>query len=99
MGSYSHSKQTKIKSLQFEGFLARVNIVINSSCTYGNVLQGIDHIVWQCPLLDEKIIKLLSGWSKLKMQLPMEISTLLIDSSTAACKLICAFLNICNLRV
>ena len=79
--------------------LARIGIVPNPKCICNKADQTLNHVLWQCSLYDAERIELIKDLRKIKLQLPLNVETIIATPHITACKLICNFLAKCNLDV
>ena len=81
--------------------LARKNIITDPSCILcGYESQDLDHIIWQCPLLDPQRKDLIFKLKQLcKLTPPLRMRIILSAPNSQACLLILKFLNECKIKV
>ena len=79
--------------------LYHVQIVDNADCTCGFESQDLNHILWQCPLLDNNRLKLFENLAKYKMYPPLSVKEIRIEPNVKILKYVLEFLKKCNLTV
>lgn len=79
--------------------LARKNLVEGAECDCGAVHQDIDHVMWDCPMLEAHRPGLLRGLRLLGYHPPITVESLVTPPNIASCILILNFLSKSNLKV
>ena len=87
------------KHYQLAHSLARINIVESSQCTCGYKKQDLDHVLWQCPLYENKRPEFLEKLRKEQIYLPACARLLLSKLTTRIRKALSNFLNKCELTI
>ena len=79
--------------------LQRVHIISDAKCNCNYGIQDLNHIVWQCPLLDNQRTELIEKLKKCKLRLALDIRLILSKPNIEACTHVCQFLKKCNLKI
>ena len=76
-----------------------VDVVDDPKCNCGDENQDLNHILWQCPLLEEHRPKLLEKLISCKLYPPFDIKMFIIEPNIQAMTYVYNFLDKNNLKI
>lgn len=79
--------------------LFKINIVENPTCSCGVMEENLNHILWQCPLLERHRPELINGLKQQGWQPPSCIETFLAEPHLKEVKIVTRFLQHCDISI
>ncbi|CAB0043249.1 unnamed protein product [Trichogramma brassicae] len=79
--------------------LERKNIISDPRCRCGCEEESLNHVLWNCGLLEPQREAMMERLKKMQLFPPYNAESLLARPNIAACKIISGFLDSCGIRV